>query len=146
MRRTVPQPTSAAMQQCVSSCALLSQRFLILAVAAALHGVGHQNDAEDDHEHDGGQRVDLRADLFTGHGVDGNGQGLYRAAVEVGDHEIIDGIGQADEEGRQDSGADLRQNDLEDSFIFVVFIVIYVLTTKLNNTGIISHTEHLTTM
>ena len=101
------------MQQCVSSCALLSQRFLILAVAAALHGIGHQNDAEDDHEHDGGQRVDLRADLFAGHGVDGNGQGLHRTAVEVGDHEVVDGVGQADEEGRQDGGADLRQNDLE---------------------------------
>ena len=103
------------MQQCVSSCALPSQRFLILAVAAALHGVGHQNDAEDDHKHDGRQRVDLRADLFAGHGIDGNGQGLYRAAVEVGDHKVIDGIGQADEEGRQDSGADLRQDDLEES-------------------------------
>ena len=96
----------------------------IPAVAAALHGIGHQNDAEDDHEHDGGQCVDLRADLFTGHGVDGNGQGLHGATVEVGDpahchllhdgngqglhgatvevgdHEIVDGVGQADQEGR----------------------------------------------
>ena len=83
-------------------------------VLPALHGIGDEDDGQDHHKHDGGQGIDLRADLFPGHGIDGNGQGLHRAAVEIGDHKIIDGVGQADEEGRQDGRADLRQDDFEE--------------------------------
>ena len=63
-------------------------------MAASVNGVGNQNDAQDHHKHDGGQRVDLRADLLAGHGVDGDGQRFHGAAVEVGDHEVVDGVGQ----------------------------------------------------
>ena len=119
MHSRPPLPAPAATQQNVSSHALPSQRLLVAAVAAALHCVGDQNDAQNDHEHDGGQRIDLRADLFTGHGVDGDGQCFHRAAVEIGDHEVVDGIGQTDEECRQDGRADLRQDDLDEGLLGV---------------------------
>ena len=61
------------------------------------------------------KRVDLGADLLAGHRVDGDGQCLHRAGVEVGNHEIINGVGQADEECRQDGRGQLRHDDLEES-------------------------------
>ena len=67
---------------------------LVTLVGAGIHSVGGKDDCQNDQEYDGRQRVDLRADLFAGHGVDGNGQGLHGAAVEVGDHEVINGVSQ----------------------------------------------------
>ena len=42
------------------------------------------------------------------------GRGLHGAAVEVGDHEVINGVSQADQKCRHDGRAELRQNDLEE--------------------------------
>ena len=75
--------------------------------------VGNQDNGQDDDEHDGRQGVDLRADLLSRHAVDGNGQGLHGAAIEVGDHKVVNGIGQADQKCRQDGRSQLGHDDLE---------------------------------
>ena len=74
---------------------------LVAAVGAGVCGVGNQDDCQNDAEYDCRQRVDLGADLLAGHRVDGDRQCLHRAGVEVGNHEVINRVGQADEECRQ---------------------------------------------
>ena len=83
------------------------------AVAAAFQRVAAKDDAKDDHKHDGRQSIDLRADLFASHAVNGNGQCLQGAAGKIGDDKVINGIGQADQKRREDGRRQLRQHHLE---------------------------------
>ena len=74
---------------------LLGGLFLVAAVCAGIHRVGDEDNGQNDAEDDCRQGVDLGADLFAGHRVDCDGQCLHRAGVEVGNHEVINGVGQA---------------------------------------------------
>src|SRR5699024_12299120 len=56
-------------------------------VAAALGRVRDQDHRQDGREHDGGQRIDLRADLAAGHGGGGDGERLDGGAVGEGGEE-----------------------------------------------------------
>ena len=58
--------------------------------------------------------VDLRADLFAGHGGRWQRAGSAWCRSYVGDHEVINGVSQADQKCRHDGRAELRQNDLEE--------------------------------
>ena len=52
---------------------------------------------------------------LAGHRVDGDRQCLHRAGVEVGNHEVINRVGQADEECRQNGRGQLRHDDFGES-------------------------------
>ena len=72
---------------------------------------GQQDDDRDEQQR--GYGVDLRADALFGHAVDGHGQrGGGRTRREVADDEIIDGHSESRQRTGDDTGLDLRNDDL----------------------------------
>ena len=81
---------------------------------ADIRNVHNDQHKQHHNEDDGGKRVDLRAHLAAGHGEDGDGQCLRTGAGgEIADDEIVNGIGDADEEAGKHTRHDLGQNHLE---------------------------------
>jgi len=69
--------------------------------------IGEKEEDCDGNNHERGQRIDVRLDLFLGHGIDQKRQGLeIIAACEITDDEVVKGHRESHDQSGDDAGHD----------------------------------------